>query len=441
MKIVHVLGWYFPDSVGGTEVYVEGLCQRLKQAGHDVRIAAPDARLTAPEQYEYHGVPVFRYPISAHPTRDEAYHRVAMPGTAHLFRWLADERPDILHVHSIKTGVGLPEFREARRLGIRVIATCHLPSLGYLCRTGELMEGGTHPCDGVVWPAKCAACSLTHVGFPPLASRLAGAIPPWLGTRLRVLPGKTGTVLGMSALVNEYRQMQRELFDIVERFVVLNETAYRMLLADGSPREKLAINRLGLSQTGVTRKPGPDARPTTTPVRFGFAGRLHPTKGVIQIARAVRSIPRDLDFRVEIRAPLLDAGARAMQTELRRIAAGDPRLRFEPAVSSAEIPAVLTALDALLSPSLWFENGPTIALEAMAVGTPIIASRVGNQAELIEDGVNGRLVDAGNVEQLAAALFEAATSPATTIDVWRRALAPVRTMDDIARDYLTMYAA
>ncbi|MCU1385979.1 MAG: hypothetical protein JWL71_4676 [Acidobacteria bacterium] len=441
MKIVHLLGWYFPDSVGGTEVYVEGLCRRLQQAGHEVLIAAPDPHRTAAAQYDYHRVPVFRYPISDHPNRDEAYHRLAMPGTEHLFRWLADERPDILHVHSIKTGVGLPEFREAHRLGIRVIATCHLPSLGYLCRTGELMQDGKRPCDGIVRPSKCAACSLTHVGLAPLASRLAGAVPPALGRALRVLPGKVGTVLGMSALVVEYQQMQRELFDIVERFVVLNETAYQMLVADGSPASKLSVNRLGVSQSDVTRKPGPDQRPTRTPVHFGFAGRLHSAKGLIQIAHAVTAIPRDVEFRLDIRAPMLDAGARAMAADLRHILGGDPRVRFEPAVPSTEIPRVLTALDALLSPSLWFENGPTIALEAMAVGTPVIATRVGNLAELIADGVNGRLVEAGDVAALAAALREAATSPGTTIDVWRRALAPVRTMDDIARDYLTMYAA
>jgi glycosyltransferase involved in cell wall biosynthesis len=441
VKIVHLLGWYFPDSVGGTEVYVEGLCRRLMDAGHDVLVAAPDPHRRAPDTYDYHGVPVFRYPITDRPTRDESYHRVPLPGTEHLFRWLAAERPDILHVHSIKTGTGLPEFREARRLGIRIIATCHLPSLGYMCRTGELMEGGQHPCDGIVEASKCAACSLTHVGLPPPASRLAGAIPPWLGAGLRVLPGKVGTVLGMSALVVEYQRMQRELFEIVERFVVLNQTAYRMLIADGSPAEKLAINRLGLSQTDVRRKAGPDIRPTARPVRFGFAGRLHPAKGLAQVARAVIAIPRDVDFRIDIRAPILDAGARAVDAELRRLVGDDPRVHFEPAVSSAEIPSVLAELDALLSPSLWFENGPTIALEAMAVGTPIIATRVGNQAELIDDGVNGRLVEAGSVAALSAAIREAAVSPETTIDVWRRALAPVRTMDDIARDYMAMYAA
>ena len=110
-------------------------------------------------------------PVSDH-RRPDARRVVPPRGDAraaeHLFRWLAAERPDILHVHSIKTGVGLPELREAHRLGIRVIATCHLPSLGYMCRTGELMEGGKHPCDGVVWPSQMR-------GVQPDARRPAAA--------------------------------------------------------------------------------------------------------------------------------------------------------------------------------------------------------------------------------------------------------------------------
>jgi len=51
MKIAHALGWYLPDSVGGTEVYVEGLCRRLRSAGHDVLIAAPDSHHAVPERY------------------------------------------------------------------------------------------------------------------------------------------------------------------------------------------------------------------------------------------------------------------------------------------------------------------------------------------------------------------------------------------------------
>jgi glycosyltransferase involved in cell wall biosynthesis len=274
-----------------------------------------------------------------------------------------------------------------------------------------------------------------------MPARIAGAIPPGLGVRLRLLPGKIGTVLGMSAAIVEHQQHQRQLFDLAESLVVLNQTAYGMLVSNGSPAAKIVINPLGVGQTQIARKPGPGIRPTAAPVRFGYAGRLHRSKGLIELARAVRAIPRDVRFQLDIRGPVLDAGARALVSELQNVLAGDPRVGFEPGVDPSEVPAVLTDLDVLLCPSLGFENGPTIALEAMAVGTPIIATRVGNLAEIVEDGVNGRLVEAGDVDALSRALVESATSPASTIDRWRGALPPTRTMDDVAVDYLALYEA
>jgi glycosyltransferase involved in cell wall biosynthesis len=89
---------------------------------------------------------------------------------------------------------------------------------------------------------------------------------------------------------------------------------------------------------------------------------------------------------------------------------------------------------------MWFENGPTIALEAIAAGTPIIASRVGNLAELIVDDVSGQLVAPGDIDAWARALTRAATAPADTIDRWRRAVQRARTMDEVASDYLALYA-
>ena len=132
-------------------------------------------------------------------------------GADKLYRWLMEERPDVLHVHSITTGVGLPEIREAHRLGIRIILTCHLPGFGYMCRTGELMRWGRVPCDGIVIPSKCASCSLTRLGLARPVARLAGAVPVPLGAALRHLPGRIGTTLGMSASVHEYAEMEREL--------------------------------------------------------------------------------------------------------------------------------------------------------------------------------------------------------------------------------------
>jgi glycosyltransferase involved in cell wall biosynthesis len=441
VKIVHLLGWYFPDSVGGTEVYVEALCRRLRAAGHEVLVAAPDAHHAAPERYEHDGVRVFRYQIADTPTRDEVQHRVPVRGAERFYSFLACERPDILHVHSFTTGVGLPEIREARRLGIRVIVTCHLPSFGYMCRSGELMQWGRVPCDGIVEPAKCAACNLTRLGMPQPVARLAGALPVPLSAALQRLPGRAGTALGMPASVRDYEAMQRELFTLVDRFVVLNETGRRMLISNGAPADKIVLNRLGVSHATAAPKPAADVPATRARVRFGYVGRIHPTKGLTGLMRAVAAIPRDVPFQLEVRGPILDESTRAYAADLQAMAGGDPRVEFLPAVAAPDVPALLAGYDALLCPSIWFENGPTVALEAIAAGTPIVGSRVGNLAELIADDVNGLLVTPGDVIAWSRALTKVATSRADTVDRWRRALTPPRTMDQVASGYLSLYAA
>ena len=439
MKIVHLLGWYFPDSVGGTEVYVEGLCRRLRAAGHQVLIAAPDSRHAAPEHYEHDHVPVFRYAIPEAPSRDETNHRLPVRGAERLYRWLANERADILHVHSFTTGVGLQEIREAHRLGMRVIVTCHLPGLGYMCRTGELMQWGRYPCDGIAIPDKCAACYLTRLGMPPFVAQIAGAIPPAVSAGFARVHGRIGTALGMTASIREFQTLQRETFELVERFVVLNDTARRMLISNGSPAEKIVLNRLGLGHMDVRRKPPPDQQPTTAPVRFACVGRLYAAKGVLELTRAAVAIPRTVAFRLDIRGPQNDENSRSYAAALRTVIGDDPRVTIGPGVPGHEVPALLAGYDVLLCPSVGFENGPTVALEAMAVGTPIIASRVGNLAEIVDDGENGQLVAPGCIEDWSHVLMNAALDPAA-IDRWRHALRPQRTMDDVAADYLSIYA-
>jgi glycosyltransferase involved in cell wall biosynthesis len=439
MKVVHLLGWYFPDSVGGTEVYVAALCRHLRPFGHESTIAAPIATgVGSGRTYVHDGVSVFRYGIPRDLTRDEACHRTPIRGVDAFHEWLAASKPDLLHVHSFASGVGLPEIRHARRIGIRVIVTCHLPGLGYMCRAGELMQWGEHPCDGIVETTKRGACNLTRPGMPKPIAR-ACALPTGLSDWFAWIPGRLGTVLGMTASVAEYRSMQRELFQLVDRFVVLNETARRMLIANGSPTEKIAVNRLGVGGPPTIRKV--IDRPTGKPVRLGYVGRLHETKGVAELVGAARRVPADVDFRLSIRGPVIDATTSAFVNRLRAVADDDERISFEEGVPPSEMPSVLAALDVLVCPSLWFENGPTVALEANAVGTPVLASAVGNLVEIVQDGWNGRLVPAGATAAWTAAVAEIAQYPDRTVDVWRTHLSAPRTMDEIARDYVSVYAA
>lgn len=435
MKIAHALGWYFPDSVGGTEVYVAGLTRRLRAAGHDVAIVAPDVRGESTTAHE--GVPVHRYPVPRQPTRDEAQGLVKVRGAERFDEWVARWRPDILHVHSFVTGLGLFEIAAARSAGARIIATHHLPSLGYVCRTGTLMQWGSTPCDGVCERSKCTACASHVRGVPKIAANALGGLPVAIARGLgATVPGPAGTMLGLSASIADNQAMQRRLFELTDRTVVLNETSRRMLVANGAPDRKIVVNRLGVSHLDRPVKPRP--RTTAQPVRFGFVGRLHRTKGLAQLARAVRRIPRDVAFTLDIRGPEPDASERQLVTDIQHLLADDQRVTFSAAVAHDDIPTVLASFDVLCCPSMWFENGPTIALEAMCAGTPVLGTRLGNLAELIQDGVTGRLVAAGDDAELASAIEAIARHP-EVVDRWRAALRPVRTMDEIAVDYVALY--
>jgi glycosyltransferase involved in cell wall biosynthesis len=119
--------------------------------------------------------------------------------------------------------------------------------------------------------------------------------------------------------------------------------------------------------------------------------------------------------------PLL--GAAALEPGLVRIAGSGPlaeevegasaagRVDYLGSISSAEVLDQLRRSIALVVPSIWFEGFPLVLLQAYATGTPVIASRIGSLAELVEDGVTGLLARPGDAADLAGRLRWAADHP------------------------------
>ena len=74
--------------------------------------------------------------------------------------------------------------------------------------------------------------------------------------------------------------------------------------------------------------------------------------------------------------------------------------------SNQEILDILQNSDALIMGSIWPENAPLVITEALSVGCPVIAPRIGGIPEMIRDGENGLLYSAGDVEDLAAKIAQ-----------------------------------
>jgi glycosyltransferase involved in cell wall biosynthesis len=136
------------------------------------------------------------------------------------------------------------------------------------------------------------------------------------------------------------------------------------------------------------------------PSTFVFVGRL--------------TTQKDLDT-------LLDAFATVEGSELEIVgdgpersrleARGDARVRFVGALPRDQVLARLAGARAAVLSSAW-ENLPHAAVEALAVGTPVVSTSVGGVPEVVHDGENGLLVPAGDVVALGDALRKVATDEA-----------------------------
>jgi glycosyltransferase involved in cell wall biosynthesis len=130
---------------------------------------------------------------------------------------------------------------------------------------------------------------------------------------------------------------------------------------------------------------------------FVFAGRLTAQKSLDLALEAVAAVPE---------ARLVVIGDGPERTRLERFAHDlrlDGRVEFTGRRPRREVLEALSSAAAALVPSAW-ENLPHAAVEALAVGTPVVAAAVGGVPEVVRDGENGLLVLPGSTEALAAAI-------------------------------------
>jgi glycosyltransferase involved in cell wall biosynthesis len=112
-----------------------------------------------------------------------------------------------------------------------------------------------------------------------------------------------------------------------------------------------------------------------------------------------------------------------------------------------EVAGYYRLFDAFLLPSV-NEGTPVSAIEALASGTPVVATRVGGVPDVVRDGVDGFLVAPGDTEAAAERLAELARDPvlrARLGDAGRREVrarySVARLVDDVDRLYRSLLAA
>jgi glycosyltransferase involved in cell wall biosynthesis len=153
----------------------------------------------------------------------------------------------------------------------------------------------------------------------------------------------------------------------------------------------------------------PAPSPATTDRRLLFVGRLEAVKGVDVLLRAFARIQH-----AHPDAELVIIGDGERRGDLEQLAEDLGLLesvRFCGWIPEEEVRSALVGSTALVIPSVWPENLPTVALEAIGVGRAIVASRVGGIPELVADGRTGLLTKPYDIGELAGALDTVLSDP------------------------------
>jgi glycosyltransferase involved in cell wall biosynthesis len=272
---------------------------------------------------------------------------------------LTRERPDVLHCNNLFPMISPSVYRAASRLRIPIVQAVR--NYRNLCANSFLFRDGS----------VCQKC---------LHSAL-----PWHAIRHRCYrdsAAATGVVVAAQLANRVFKIQQR----YVNAFFAPTEFARQIHLQAGYPKQKFfRRSNFILPDLGAQLHKEDYAL---------FVGRLSPEKGISTIVSAWRH------YNIEI--PLQIVGEGPEEATIREQTQGMDHVRCVGQLPTDEVLQRIAGARFLIISSQWFETfGRTIA-EAFSRGTPVIGSNLGAMAELIQDGENGFLFEAGNPASLQA---------------------------------------
>ena len=357
------------DFSGGGEIVVAHLANALR-ARWDVGVLATTRG--GDEVVGQDGLRVFRVHSDYHPRLRPIVSLVNPLVTPKLGEILRRFRPDVVHAWNVHGHLSYDALRLARRLGRPVVLT-YQDAQPFCYSKFKCWIDPAAPCpdrpDYRADPKTCRSCRQHYWLFPP---------------RNRVV----------RAYLRRY----------VSRGVSVSRALADALAANGLPGVTVVYNGLPLDDPALADASGRRARP-----RHGWGedrllltgGRLHFFKGQ---RLALEAFARVAAERSDARLVVLGSPGWFLDS-LRELAAElgvGGRVSFPGFLGRADYHDCLAASDLFLNLSMYLDPFPTVNLEAMAVGRPVVGTCYGGTPEAVADGATGYIVNPYDLDGVAA---------------------------------------
>jgi len=350
MKILHVNKFF--DFHGGAEVYLHRLMRAQELAGNEVHVLSTRSEQNAASIDARYFVQRFSLDRKEGAARDlqKAVNFIwNRDARRSMERMIREIRPDVIHLHNLYHHLSSSVLSPIRASGIPCVQTLHDYKLA--CPNYRMFVEGK-PCE------RC------HGGKYLNVVRHRCLFPSFLPNVLAAME------MGMTKGRQSYERT-------VRMFLCPSHFMKNKMEEWGEPPSKMAY------------LPNPVDLPETTAARGGgyllYVGRLWPEKGVESFLRAAMQIP-EMPVKIVGRGPEEER----LRSLVRENGASHIEfLGFQPPV---EVARIRQRAEAVVLPTVMYENASGTLLEAMADGLPCLATKIGGNTELVDDEQSGFLV-------------------------------------------------
>ncbi|MGA9192873.1 MAG: glycosyltransferase family 4 protein [Anaerolineales bacterium] len=430
MRILLAVHHFPPRFTGGAEWQALRTARTLARRGHDVRVICVES-ITDPsggglkaELDEYQGVIVERlsFDLSATPDPFVWGYDNSLVGE-YIESRMIEFRPEVFNLIGGYLISGRP-LLTARERNIPSVVT--LTDFWFLCPRINMMRSdgklSNAPADADV----CRRC----LAEESRRYRLPAAVAPKLMDKYWET---------RKSQAENVRQRQEFLISAIsEANAIISPSHFlgSMYVKSGVPEDKIFYCRQGL--------PPEYFAPTTTQrksprqeVHVGYVGQIAELKGVHILVRAAHMVA---DERLRVHIYGNTKSFPDYVKRLKSMVSADPRIVLAGLVLPDELSRVYADLDALVVPSLWYENSPNVILEAQCNRLPVIASDLGGMAEMVRSEVDGLLFPAGDVVGLARQIERVLDEP-RLLESLSQGAPRVKTLDQEIDELLELYGS
>jgi glycosyltransferase involved in cell wall biosynthesis len=378
---------YPPAYVAGVELITERLARWLMSHGHTVEVVCIekiDSDVHGAVRTETQdGITVHRIGIRLAGLGEHLGLRFR---DAVLDRWFTDYvaawQPDLFHSQSSYL-LSASLIEAAKRSGIPVVATLH--DYWFLCPRITLLRSDGSLCTQRATAEDCTRCIMGERRRYRMLNDVGSRLAKHLGWKREM---RAPVARRLLARIQERQAYLDSTLRSVDQIVTPAPLARTLLLERGFDPAQIRLIRYGLESSrwrGLAHtQPG-------SGLRIGYLGQLAPHKGVHRLIEAFQGLAAAGRGRPELKIYGNLASFPGYSARLRALAKGNPQIHFSGAYHNEQAGAILSDIDVLVVPSVWFEISPLVVMEAFSARVPVVASHLPNLEYQVRHGIDGLL--------------------------------------------------